>query len=335
VDFPDYWREHQKLHRLHKQRGEIKPVRGLDTDGPKMYSPVLVQVIDEMSMRRTDVSFLSGPDTISGTLFIPESDIALPALIICHGALDFKENYFDFCEYLAGKGIASLAIDMHGHGASGGKRFHVNMEYWVKDIRRAIDFLERMPEINGESIGVFGLSSGGTAVLEAALLDNRIHCIITLDGTVRNTLSRAEHLGIKILDAIGRIKRFVTKDDLRVSMVGAFGKVEVASDPQVNQRWKENPRVLEMWSSFPVPGALPSLIVDTIKRVHLIDAPTLVIHGENDKVDPVETAHLLFHTLRCVKQLCIVPNNGHLGHMDRNKHTVMKLTANWALTHLV
>ena len=286
-------------------------------------------------VRRTDVSFLSGPDTISGTLFIPNADIPLPALIICHGALDFKENYFDLCEYLAGKGIASLAIDMHGHGASGGKRFHVNMKDWVLDIRRAIDFLEQMPGINGNSIGVFGLSSGGTAVLEAALFDSRIHCIITLDATVRNTLSHAEHLGMNILGVVGRINRLITKEDLRVSMVGPFRKVEVASDPEVNRRWKENPKVLEMWSAFPVPGATPSLIVDTIKRLYLITVPTLVIHGENDKVDPVETARLLFGALRCVKRLCIVPGNGHLGHMDRNKNVVMELTSQWALSHLV
>jgi uncharacterized protein len=285
--------------------------------------------------RRTDVTFLSGSDTISGTLFIPNADKPLPALIICHGALDFKENYFDLCEYLADKGIASLAIDMHGHGASGGKRFHVTIKDWVNDIRRAIDFLEQMPGINGNSIGAFGLSSGGTAILEAAVLDSRIHCIITLDATVRNALSRAEHFGMNILIAVGQIKRLITKEDLRLSMVGPFRKVEVASDPEVNRRWKENPKVLEMWSAFPVPGATPSLIVDTIKRVHLITVPTLVIHGEDDKVDPVETAHLLFGALRCVKRLCIIPGNGHLGHMDRNKNVVMELTSNWALSHLV
>jgi pimeloyl-ACP methyl ester carboxylesterase len=75
--------------------------------------------------------------------------------------------------------------------------------------------------------------------------------------------------------------------------------------------------------------------VDTIKRVHLITVPTLVMHGEDDKVDPVETAHLLFGALRCVKRLCIVPGNGHLGHMDRNKNVVMELTVDWALSHLV
>ena len=286
-------------------------------------------------VRRTDVSFPSGTDTISGTLFIPNTDKPLPALIICHGALDFKENYFELCEYLANKGIASLAIDMHGHGASGGKRFHVNMKDWILDIMRTIDFLEQTQGINDNSIGVFGLSSGGTAVLEAALVDKRIRCIITLDATVKNTLNPAEYLGMKFLGAIGHIKRVLTKDDLRISMIGPFKKVEAASDPEVNRRWKENPKVLKMWSAFPIPGASPSLIVDTLKRVHLITCPTLVIHGKEDKVDPVKSAQMLFQALTCIKSLHIVPGNGHLGHMDRNKGVVMQLTGEWAQTHLI
>jgi hypothetical protein len=52
-------------------------------------------------------------------------------------------------------------------------------------------------------------------------------------------------------------------------------------------------------------------------------------------VDPVETAHLLFEALTCVKHLCIVPGNGHMGHMDRNKNTVLEITSDWVLSHLV
>lgn len=284
---------------------------------------------------KTDITFLSGDDTIASTLFIPDAPAPMPALVICHGALDFKENYFELCEHLAANGIASLAMDMHGHGSSGGRRIHVNMNEWVMDIRCAIDFLEKIPKINKGAIGAFGLSSGGTAVLEAALLDTRIRCIITLDATVRNTLNKTEHLGMSLLGMLGRIKRLLTKDDLRISMVKPFQKVDAASDPELNRKWKENPKVLEMWSSFPIPGASPSLTVDTIKRVHRIACPTLVIHGEEDKVDPVQSAHLLFGRLTCTKSLHVVPGNGHLGHMDRNRGVVMELTSNWAQTHLI
>src|SRR5438094_78027 len=93
-----------------------------------------------------------------------------PVLIICHGAGEFKENYFELCELLAGRGVATLAIDMHGHGQSAGERFYVTMRQWVADVQAAIDFLLTHPKIDGKKIGAFGLSSGGTAILEAAVI---------------------------------------------------------------------------------------------------------------------------------------------------------------------
>lgn len=70
--------------------------------------------------------------------------------------------------------MAALAFDMHGHGQSEGERFHVNMREWMADIRAAIDFLESHPRVDGSRIDAFGFSSGGTAILEAALVELRI-----------------------------------------------------------------------------------------------------------------------------------------------------------------
>lgn len=285
--------------------------------------------------RTEEIAFPSKGAAIRGTLFLPETDRQLPAVVVCHGALDFKENYSELCAYLARSGIAALALDMHGHGASGGKRLHVDIGAWVEDIRGAIAYLDHCPEVKPSCIGVFGLSSGGTAVLEAALVEPRIRAVITLDATVRNTLSPLGHLGVIILTTIGHITRLVTGEDLRVSLVREFRKVQVACDPEVNRRWKENPKVLAMWAAFPFPGAVPSVVVDTLTRVHRIAVPTLVIHGGDDKVDPPETARALYGALTCAKRLCIIPGNGHLGHMDTNRDQVMELIADWALRHLV
>jgi alpha-beta hydrolase superfamily lysophospholipase len=271
---------------------------------------------------------------IAGTLFLPEGDDRSAALIFCHGAMDFKENYFEFCELVATKGIAALAIDMHGNGQSQGKRYHVNMDEWVADIQSALDFLQDHPRIDRFRIGAFGISSGGTAVLECALKDKRLKALITLDATVRSLLSLPETIGIKVLILVGKIKKFITKKELRISMVNEFKKVAVTADPEINEKWAQDPRVLQMWSSFPIPGAVQSFIVDTLKRTHKITAPTLVLHGEKDEIDPPESARLLFDTLTCKKQIHIIPGNGHVGHLDRNKAMVMKLTTEWAIKYL-
>lgn len=74
--------------------------------------------------------------------------------------------------------------------------------------------------------------------------------------------------------------------------------------------------------------------MDTLKRVSRITIPTLVLWGEQDEVDPPETGRVLYDTLVCKKRLDIIAGNGHVGHLDRNRHQVYARTADWALEHL-
>jgi alpha-beta hydrolase superfamily lysophospholipase len=280
------------------------------------------------------LTFPSLGHTIAGVIFLPGDQGLYPALVACHGYMDFKENYFEFCEHLARCGIATLVMDMHGHGESGGQRYHLCLDEWVADIRAAVDALQGHPLIDSENIGAFGLSSGGTAVLESALVDTRIKALITLDATVRPLLSFSDRVGMGILNTLGRLKRRLTGTGLRVSMIHVLRKVEAAHDPEVNAQWRSNPRVVEMWSSFPFPGAGASVAVDTIARVHRITVPTLVLHGAQDKVDGPDSARMLHDALTCIKELHVIEGNGHLGHLDRNRQAVMDLTAGWARHHL-
>jgi len=285
-------------------------------------------------MRTTAVSFLSNGDTIAAVLTLPDVHEPVPAVVVCHGALDFKENFSELCGFLANSGIATLAMDMHGHGASGGHRYHVDMGDWVSDIRCAIDFLASLPAIRKGSIGAFGFSSGGTAVLEASVLDRRIRCLITEDATVNNTLGVLDTAIVSLLNAAGWIKRRITGKDLRLSMEQAFSKVPLTADAEVNRSWQDDARVKEMWSSVPFPGMRASFRADTLRRVHLITVPTLVIHGQEDRIDNPASARMLHKSLRCAKRLCIIPGNGHMGHRDGNRHQVFSLTAQWAREHL-
>ncbi len=287
-----------------------------------------------MGITQEKLSFTSLGQTISSVLFLPDTRVPVPALIMCHGAMDFKENYFEFCEFLAKNGIAALAMDMHGFGESGGKRFHVCIEAWVADIRAALYALSEHPLISRKGIGAFGVSSGGTAILECSLVEPGIRALISLDATIRPIISLPERVGIMIADLLGRLKTAFTGTGLSISLVSACQKMEVASDPEVNSAWGKNPRILQMWSSFPFPGTKESLVIDTIRRVHGIRVPTLVLHGALDKIDSPESARLLYGTLTCTKGLHIIEGNGHMGHLDRNRHMVMELTARWALKYL-
>lgn len=283
---------------------------------------------------RENVCIRSLGDELVGTMFLPDTAKPAPVIVVCHGAGEFKENYFELCELLAEKGIASLAMDMHGHGQSQGERHNVNIKEWVADIRAAIDFLYDHPHVDAIRLGAFGLSSGGTAILEAAVEDNRIKTLITLDATVRNSLPLVPALFLRAFVALGRIKKRFTKRDLRLPLAKLNSGTPMASDPEVEKRLHTDPRLLEAFMAFPFPGGAEAFFVDTIKRASRISAPTLVLWGADDKVDPPETAQMLFEALSCEKQLHIIPGNGHVGHLDRNRDKVFALTADWVFRTL-
>jgi uncharacterized protein len=283
---------------------------------------------------RESIILRSQGDALASTLFLPKSTAPAPVLIICHGAGEFKENYFELCQFMAAKGIASLAIDMHGHGGSAGERFHVKIQHWVTDIQAGVEFLTNFPRVDRDKIGAFGLSSGGTAILEAALIEPKLKVLITLDATVRNSLPLAQSLLMKFLVIWGATKKRVSKREFRIPLAKMSGGLHFASDPEIDRQIQSNPRALDAYKAFPLPGAAEAFFVNTLERVQAIKVPTLVLWGEDDELDPPQTAHMLFDALTCVKQLHIIPGNGHVGHLDRNRAKVFELTAQWVTEHL-
>lgn len=289
---------------------------------------------DAFPAGREAVVFESQGQQIHGTLVHAEEARHARLLIVSHGAGEQKENYLEMAAHLARRGVASLLLDMHGHGESEGDRYHVRINDWVADIRSALDYLETRSDVDMQRIGALGLSSGGTAILEAAVTDHRLRALVALDATVKNTLPLSLTFSMKMVSALGFLKKLFTSRDLRISIMKLLDEVPLASDPEINARLRLDPGKARAFSAFPMPGAAQAFFVNTIRRVHRITAPTLVIWGEDDQLDPVSTAHALHDALTCEKELVIVPGNGHVGHLDRHRHRVFDLTADWLHKHL-
>ena len=280
-----------------------------------------------------DLSFSSRTTKLAGRLFLPDTGEPAPALVVCHGAGESKENYEELCRFLVTRGIAALAIDMHGHGASGGKRYYVEIEDWVADVRAAVALLSARPEVAANRIGAIGLSSGGTAILEAALEEPRLQALIALAPTVHNSLPFGQSLLFQLLGLVGHVKRWLTQRDLDIPLAYLAKGVSFVADPGINESVRQ--RIEREKPFLPLPGGLQSFIVDTIRRVQKIKVPVRIIWGDRDEVDSVATAHLLFRTLTCKKSLEIIPGNGHATHLDRDRELMFSLAAGWAMENLV
>ncbi len=86
-------------------------------------------------------------------------------ILVLHGSRSNRNALRAHISMLAKNGYAVLALDMRGHGASGGK---ANAFGWqsTSDVRGALDYLLKQPGI--KKAGALGLSMGGEALLSAA-----------------------------------------------------------------------------------------------------------------------------------------------------------------------
>jgi len=122
------------------------------------------------SLRHEEVKFQNADVTLSGTLTLPASRRPHPALVIIHAAgLEKRVDYRDYAEGFARNGVAVLAYDMRGVGASTGNPLLPTFEDLAGDALAGVQFLKSRSDINPKQIGLWSLSRGGlTAPLVAA-----------------------------------------------------------------------------------------------------------------------------------------------------------------------
>lgn len=272
---------------------------------------------------------------IAANLYSPDVRAPAPVVVVCHGAGGWKEDLEELCQCLSGAGYAALALDMSGHGESEGPRWYLDMPQWSRDISAAIDFAESSPKLDAARVAVWGFSSGGTAMYEAALKDSRIKVLIGLDATISSQgIPWGARLFLGALHGLGKIKKRLTGRDLRLDIHKAIQAGEVIGNPELNRACLNDARTLEPYRDYPFPGGSQGWFIDTYRRIDKISVPTLIIWGEADKLDPVSSAHLTDRLLTCEKRLEIIPGNGHIGYRDVNKSRVFDATIDWLNAHL-
>jgi dienelactone hydrolase len=121
-------------------------------------------------MKKQDVEFKIGKDTLHGTIFIPDGKGPFPAVIFFHGSGGVGDTHFEAAEAITAKGIIGFAFNYRGCGVSDGIFEEQTVEMGVKDGEVAVEFLLAHPLINKERIGFYGGSFGGYI---AAMLCNK------------------------------------------------------------------------------------------------------------------------------------------------------------------
>jgi pimeloyl-ACP methyl ester carboxylesterase len=91
-----------------------------------------------------------------------------PAVLLVHSYMRSHSDWDVLAGRLHDAGFGVLAIDLRGHGASVGAIPTESFQPFTKDVKAAVDWLKRQPEVMSAHIGIAGLNLGTTlAMIEA------------------------------------------------------------------------------------------------------------------------------------------------------------------------
>src|SRR5690606_11384808 len=104
------------------------------------------------------------------------------AIVLVHGSGNSRDDVRAHAELLAGHGFGVLAIDLRGHGESGGD---INRVGWhgSRDVGAAVRYLEGGDDVN--ATGGLGLSGGGEIMLGAAGECHALQAVVSEGATAR------------------------------------------------------------------------------------------------------------------------------------------------------
>jgi fermentation-respiration switch protein FrsA (DUF1100 family) len=116
-----------------------------------------------------------------------------PAVVSAHPIGSCKEQTSGnvYGKAMAEAGFVVVAFDASFQGASGGTpRFVENPEFRVSDFRYVVDYIQTLPYVDPERIGVLGICGGGGYAFHASMTDYRFRCCVGVTACNFGRLAR-------------------------------------------------------------------------------------------------------------------------------------------------
>jgi hypothetical protein len=107
------------------------------------------------------VGFNSGDVHLGGTLTLPNGKGPFPAVVLIHGGGPQTRDFLWVANFFAHAGVAVLAYDKRGVGASTGDWRSAQATDLARDALAGVAFLRARRDIDAGRIGLYGSSNGG------------------------------------------------------------------------------------------------------------------------------------------------------------------------------
>ncbi|MPZ51893.1 MAG: alpha/beta fold hydrolase [Acidimicrobiia bacterium] len=220
------------------------------------------------------------PDPLVGTELVRHwtSDTHLPLgrVVVIHGIGEHSGRYERVGTQLAAAGFETTAFDLIGHGATGGRRVHV--DNWA-------DFLDQVERHvtsvmdHGDPVILMGHSMGGLIAAEYVLSDRPSPDLLVLCAPA---LSGGAGWQVKMAPFLSAVAPHVAVPSL-------IRGEQLSTDPAVGEAYFEDPLVVTS-ATIRLGAEMFSAMQRVRERAHSIEIPTLTLHGSDDTVVPCQTS---------------------------------------------
>ncbi|MCT7368355.1 peptidase S15 [Mycolicibacterium llatzerense] len=204
-------------------------------------------------MQRQDVEFPTDDGvTLRGWLFTPDGPGPYPAITMAHGFAGVKEHGLErFARRFADAGFVVLVHDHRGFGASDGlPRNDINPWVQIADWRRAISFLEGLPLVDPDRIGLWGSSYAGGHAIVLGATDRRLRAVVAQVPTISGYQQSLRRVAP---DQVSALEGAFTEDDRRqFSGSAPATQAVVSADPAVPAAYR-SPDAVAFYTQ-PVPS---------------------------------------------------------------------------------
>ena len=175
--------------------------------------------VQESAVEETRIKLENEGWELVGDLLLPASEGPLPAVLMLNQAAGDRMVYKELALQLAARGIASLRLDLRGHGESTnlgrfvpGERQRSPLIWDAEvDVTAAHQYLRSHARIDGDRIGIVGASYSGEEMAEAGRVDGYAQGYVTLSpgSFSEESIAGIDASGVPWLFIISKNERYL------------------------------------------------------------------------------------------------------------------------------
>ena len=293
-------------------------------------------------MVKEPISFYSEGHKLDGDLYLPDGlgpDEPRSGIVLCHGYTGVKDLYLpDNARVLCEAGYAVLTFDYKGWGKSEGVRDRLAPHSRVADVQAAMTFLGAQPQVDENSLGIYGTSYGGATVVWTAAIDDRARCVVSVVGVghgqrwMRSVRRPDEWVDMLERSKGDRVERTLSGESERADR-GEILLADRQSAALAAAARKGNPNAI---------NTLPLEYIDETLQFHaewvvdkIAPRPVLFITSDDDRLVPPEESEAMYAKAGEPKKLVMLKGYGHYEvYVEPAFSEVMGPTLEWYQEHL-